>query len=97
MKSCKQCIQVIMNYATAASTATAGTDFVSRSGTLEFTTGQTTKTVNIAVKGDTTVEPNERFTVRLPDCDNDDGSVGVTDLCDITDSSGRGTIRNDDG
>ena len=76
-----------VNWITAAGTATAGTDYVSRSGTLTFTAGQTTKTVNIGVKGDSTVEPNERFSVKLSGC-----STG----CTIIDNSGRGTIKNDD-
>ena len=75
----------------AAGTATAGTDYVARSGTLTFTDGQTTKTVNIAVKGDTTVEPNEKFNVRLSGCIT--SSIG----CHIVDDKGVGTIKNDDG
>jgi len=77
-----------VDWITIARTATAGTDYVSRSGTLTFTDGQTSKTVKIAVKGDTTVEPNERFTVRLSDCSR---------YCGIVDNMGVGTIKNDDG
>ena len=79
--------QISVDWITAAGTATANTDYVPRSGTLTFSSGQTTKTVNIAVKGDTTVEPNERFTVKLSNCSS---------TCTIIDNSGRGTIRNDD-
>ncbi len=77
-----------VSYGTVAGTATADTDYVSRSGPLTFTAGQTTKTVNIVVKGDTSVEPNERFSVRLSNCSL---------FCEILDNSGRGTIKNDDG
>ena len=67
-------------------------DYVSRSGTLTFTAGQTSKTVNINAKGDTTIEPNERFSVRLSNC-NDSG-VAITFL---SDNRGVGTVKNDDG
>ncbi len=77
-----------VNYATVAGTATAGADYNTKSGTLTFTSGQTSKTVNIVVKGDTTEEPNERFSVRLSNCSNS---------CGIVDSKGIGTIKNDDG
>ena len=86
-----------VNWITVAGTATAGTDYVSRSGTLTFTPGQTTKTVNIAVKGDNTVEPNERFSVKLSGCITQDNRPGLPGGCTITDNSGRGTIKNDDG
>ena len=45
--------------------ATAGSDYVAQTGTLTFTAGQTSKTITVAVNGDTTVEPNETFTVTL--------------------------------
>ena len=67
--------------------ATAGNDYSSKSGPLTFTSGQTSKTVNIVVRGDTTVEPNERFSVKLSNC-----SLG----CVIVDNKGVGTIQNDD-
>ena len=78
---------VTVNYATANGTATAGSDYVAQSGTLTFTAGQTSKTVTVAVNGDTSVEPNETFVVNLS------APVGAT----IADSQGVGTINNDDG
>jgi hypothetical protein len=76
-----------LKFATQADTATAGTDYVSKSGTLTFSAGQTSKTVNIVVNGDTTVEPNEKFNVRLSSCNGG---------CTFLDSKGVGTIKNDD-
>src|SRR5437870_5394045 len=72
-----------VNFATADGTATvANSDYVANSGTLSFAAGETTKTITIVVNGDTTVEPDETFTVNLSNC------VG----CIITDSHGVGTI-----
>ena len=56
---------VTVNYATAAGTATAGTDYQSLSGTLSFAPGQTSKTVTVNAVGDTAIEPNETFTLSL--------------------------------
>ncbi len=75
-------------FPTSPGTAIPGDDYVSRSGTLTFTPGQTIMTISIAVKGDTIVEPNEEFIVRLSNC----SSTG----CIIIDGKGVGTIRNDD-
>ena len=77
---------VTVAYATAAGTATAGTDFASRSGTLTFAAGTTTRTIAVAVNGDTANEPNETFFVNLS---SPAGAV-------IADAQGRGTILNDD-
>ncbi len=56
---------VTVNYATANGTATAGSDYVAQAGNLSFTPGQTSKTIAVAVAGDTTVEPTETFMVNL--------------------------------
>ncbi len=56
---------VTVNYATANSTATAGSDYTAATGTVTFAAGETAKTVNVAVIGDTTPEPTETFTVTL--------------------------------
>src|SRR5205823_14539876 len=56
---------VTVAYATADGTATAGSDYTATSGTLTFTPGQTSKTVAVAVKGDTVDENDETFSVRL--------------------------------
>ena len=78
---------VTVGYSTANGTATAGSDYVAKSGTLTFTAGQTTKTIAVVVTGDTTVEPNETFTVNLA------SPTGAT----ILDAQGVGTIVNNDG
>ena len=56
------------------------------SGTVSFAAGDTTKTITVNVLGDTSVEPNEGFTVTLSNPTN--GS--------ITTATATGTITNDD-
>ncbi|ASK94194.1 hemagglutinin [Xanthomonas campestris pv. trichodesmae] len=77
---------VTVNYATADGTATAGSDYVARSGTLTFAPGVTAQGVAVTVNGDTAVEPNETFSVGLS------GASNAT----IARATGTGTILNDD-
>ena len=79
---------VSVRFATANGTATAGKrgDYLSTSGTLTFSPGQTVKTISVAVNNDTTVEPDETFFVNLS------SASGAT----IAVSRGTGTILNDD-
>ena len=77
---------VTVNYATADDTAIAGTDYVATSGTVTFTPGQQSQTVNVSINGDTTFEPNETFFVNLSNANN----------ATIGDNQGIGTIVNDD-
>ena len=77
---------VTVRYATANGTATSGSDYTAKSGTLTFAAGTVSKSVSISVNGDTTVEPNETFFVNLS------SPSGAT----ILDGQGQGTIVNDD-
>ncbi|HWB00461.1 MAG TPA: cellulose binding domain-containing protein [Pirellulales bacterium] len=77
---------VSVQYATANGTATAGSDYVGASGTLTFAPGQTSKTISVAINGDTTIEPDENFTLTLSNAVN--ATLGRT--------SATGTITNDD-
>lgn len=56
---------VTVRYQTANGTATAGQDYTATGGTLTFAPGETSKTVNVPVIGDTTDEPDEFFTLQL--------------------------------
>ncbi len=78
---------VTVNYATSDVTATAGEDYVAGSGTVTFAAGETSKTVNVAINGDTTTEGDEAFTVTLSN-----PSTGAT----IKTGTATGTITNDD-
>ena len=55
--------EVKVNWGTADGTATAPGDYTSGSGQLTFAPGETTKTIDIAVAGDTTNEENETLKV----------------------------------
>jgi len=78
---------VTVGYATADGTATAADgDYQTASGNLAFAAGQASKTLSIAVYGDTRVEPAETFYVNL------NGASGAT----IADGQGVGRITNDD-
>ncbi len=52
---------VTVSYTTLNGTATAGQDYASTVGTLTFAPGETVKTVQVPVSGDTLVELNEAF------------------------------------
>ena len=54
-----------VRYATESETATAGSDFVSRSGTLTFASGETRKTVSVQILDDNESEGTETFSFRL--------------------------------
>lgn len=77
---------ITVNYATTDTTTTAGSDYVTASGTLTFDPSQTSKPVSVTINGDTTFEPNEAFNVNLS------GATNAT----IADAQGAGSITNDD-
>jgi hypothetical protein len=77
---------VSVSYATANGTATAGSDYNSKSGALTFSAGTTVQTISVTVRGDRTVEPNETFLVDLTNPTN--ATLGK--------NQGVGTIINDD-
>lgn len=56
---------VEVSYTTSNGTATAGSDYTAASGKLTFAPGETSKTVNVAIAGDTVVEPSETFSMVL--------------------------------
>jgi glucose/arabinose dehydrogenase len=79
-------LPVTIQYATAPGTATAGADYVTTSGTLEFAPGVTTATVTVFVAGDAADEPDETFVLNLS------GAVNAA----LPDPLGAGLIRDDD-
>ncbi|HEV8630795.1 MAG TPA: Calx-beta domain-containing protein [Thermoanaerobaculia bacterium] len=56
---------VTTHYATADGTATAGADYLARSGDATFAAGETEKPVPVPVLGDELYEGHERFTLEL--------------------------------
>jgi large repetitive protein len=78
---------VTVAYATSDGTATAPGDYSAAGGQVAFAAGQTTRSVSVAVNGDTLDETNETFTLALS------GPTNAT----IADDQGVGTITDDDG
>ena len=82
---------VTVQYATANGTTKSngnGRDLNAASGTITFLAGgQPTQTINVTVRGDTTVESDEIFFVNLSNASG----------ASLADSQAMGTILNDDG
>jgi large repetitive protein len=79
-------IAASVDYATAGTTATTGSDFVPVSGTLTIPGGTTTGAVNILVNGDVVYETRETLALTL------NNPIDAT----IGDGVAKGTIVNDD-
>ena len=77
---------VTVGYATADGTATAGSDYTARQGTLTFDAGETEKTVSVPVLDDAHDEGEETLTLRLS------AASGAA----IADGVATGTIENSD-
>ena len=67
-------------------TATAGTDYQAKSGTLRFAPGETEKTIDVSIIGDTDIEKDETFTLRW---------TGWKNVW-LVSRTATGTITNDD-
>ncbi|MFA6958511.1 MAG: Calx-beta domain-containing protein [Thermoanaerobaculia bacterium] len=78
---------IMVGFATANVSATAGSDYAANSNSLTFAPGVVTQNVVVVVNGDVTPEPTETFTVTL----SSPSGAGITD------GSGTGTIVDDDG
>jgi len=79
--------RVLVNWGTADGSATVtANDYPSASGTIFFSPGQTSQTVPVSITGDSTIESDEWFSVRLS------RAVGET----IRRATGNATIRNAD-
>ncbi|MEB3342970.1 FG-GAP-like repeat-containing protein [Okeania sp.] len=77
---------VKVNYTTANGTAKAGKDYKKTNGILTFKPGQTKKTINIPILGDTLDENNEKFNINLSKPKN----------AKLSDKRGIATIRDND-
>jgi hypothetical protein len=75
---------ISVNFATTDGTATAGADYIARTGSLSFAPGETSQTIVITTLGDGVAEGDETFSVVL-------SSVSFANLGK---GSGAGTIRN---
>jgi hypothetical protein len=79
-------VDVTVNYATANITATAGSDYTARSGTVVIPAGRTSATITVAVTGDRLGEVDETFAVNLSSPTN----------ATIADGQGVGSIVDDE-
>jgi chitinase len=77
---------VTVAYATDDATAADASDYDAASGTLTFAPGETTKTVNVTINGDATIEADETLKLELSNATEST----------IADATGLGTILNDD-
>jgi hypothetical protein len=95
--------KVEVNYATSDGTAKAGEDYKRTNGKLTFQPGETSKTVNVPVFGDTKLEGNETFKLLLSQPQNAQlgkkqaiGSITNDDLAQISIKDTQ-IIEGDDG
>jgi len=84
---------VTVNFATADGTATAGSDYVAKTGTLTIPAGQTSATITVPVNGDRLAENSEMFSLRLTDPTNAFIADGFG-LATIVDNEPRISINN---
>ena len=77
---------ITVDYSTEDVSATAGQDYVAKSETLTIPPGETTKTIDFVINGDTVKESNETFKVNLSNANN----------VQIIDNQGVVTILNDE-
>ena len=77
---------VAVDYETVDGTATAGQDYVAKSGTLTIPAGELAASIKVALLDDSIDEIHERFTVELGNAEN----------AYMGDSSGTGTITDGD-
>ena len=79
---------VTFDYVSTNDTATAPSDYVAESGSITIPAGSTSASISVTVKGDTAVEPDERFKISVSNL------VGATYEADGSDPYG--WIRDDD-
>ncbi|WP_370175031.1 BspA family leucine-rich repeat surface protein, partial [Leeuwenhoekiella palythoae] len=79
--------RITVDYATADQTALALSDYISQSGTITFSPGETSKTITVQLLDDDIFENDEQFFIDL---------FGTTNADVIPTRRGVGTILNDD-
>ncbi len=87
---------VTVNYATSNATATAGSDYVAASGTLTFSGGVSTRTINVTVNSDTADENDETFNLALSSASGGTTITRGTAITTITDDDPPPTISISD-
>jgi uncharacterized repeat protein (TIGR01451 family) len=72
---------VTVDYEVIAGSATAGVDYQPVTGTLSFPSGVTSQNITVVVNGDSVIETNETFTVRLENVST--GTIAVADATGV--------------
>ena len=90
---------VTVDYATSSGTASAGSDYTAKSGTLTFNANETSKTVAISILDDDEDESDETLTLTLSNADGaeikDAGATGtITDNDDASSTALTATFEN---
>ncbi len=80
---------VTVDYATAAGSASAPTDFSAAAGTVTFNPGEVSKQIAVQVAGDVAIEPNETYSVNLSNPTNATIAGAGFGLGTITDDDAR--------
>lgn len=90
---------VSVDYQIEAGSATSGTDFEPKSGSLAFADGETSRSFDIALPDDTLVEGNETFTARLTAASGgaDIGSPSTATVTITDNDSDGGTVGSSGG
>ena len=78
--------EVTLNYATDEDTAEENDDFIPTSGTLTFSPGTTSLSIDVEIVGDESLEPDEQFFMVISNVVN----------AKVLKSTGTATIRNED-
>jgi len=86
-----------VDYATTDGTAFAGQDYTSASGTLTFTGGETTRTIQIPIADDATTETDETFSISLGTVNLEALGALVKVVVTVQDHDTVPTIRVDGG
>jgi len=74
---------VMVDFATADGSATAGSDYAANSGTLSFADGVSSQTITITINDDNVDEDNETFTVDLSNATGG-ADIGSNDSSEVT-------------
>jgi hypothetical protein len=84
---------ITVHYATSDGTATAGSDYTGKSGTLSFAAGQTTRTFTVSITDDGIDEPSETVSLALTSPSNATLGTPSTATLAINDNDGQPTVE----
>jgi solute carrier family 8 (sodium/calcium exchanger) len=87
---------VSVDYVTIDGTAKAGEDYITKTGTLEFSPNETEKTVEIEIMDDNSHEEDEEFYVQLSNLNATDNGDGPKGTCEFRNKKATVVIIDDD-